>query len=59
MVFQSPDDNLDKFDYINKVEEEEQGANKGASGIAANLGVKILEKLFGFLKKKNNQERDF
>ena len=30
MIFQSPDDNLDKFDYINKVKEEENGSGSGS-----------------------------
>ena len=57
MVFQSPDDNLDKFDYTNKVEEEEessgskQGSGSGLSGVGTQICVKIMSKIAKAIKK--------
>ena len=56
IVFQNPNEKLEDFDYGNKYEEKQSSSGENFGN---NLGVKILEKLFGFLTKKNNQNTDY
>ena len=65
MVFQSPDDNLDKFDYINKVEDEADDPNSNSnsksdsdptpysnlSRVGTQLCVQIMNKIAKIIKK--------
>lgn len=58
VLFQNPDENLEKFDYINKFEEKKDNSQNNFTGFNG-LGVKVLEKMFGFFVKKNKQDNGF
>ncbi len=63
VIFQNPNESLEKFDYINKFEEDSGGANKGIFGLTPQFGVRILEKIIkffkGIIKKGTESDRDF
>jgi hypothetical protein len=62
VIFQNPDENLEKFNYTNKFEENGGSAGKGILGVGPQLGARLLKKIFWFIKQKTKEDkpdRDF